>query len=96
MAKVDRRQPRIAYPDTLEVEGNKGGSYVRLDRAGMPEGMVRLEVGETCVRTINQDISVAALAVILTVAKDIGFQKIVDEYCRSGNGTPIVSVEHDL
>lgn len=95
---VDRRPPRVAYPDTLTVEGNNGGSFVTLDKGGMPPGMVRLKVGETCVYTVDQEISVVALAAILTWCKDRGFQKIVDEYYAQ-NGGPVadgVHVERDI
>lgn len=54
-----------AQPIYVEVEGNKGGSYVRLMKASA-EGMVHLEVGESCVVTVQQEISVAALAIVLT------------------------------
>jgi hypothetical protein len=58
--------------------------------------MVHLQVGETCIRTIDQQISVVALAAILTAAKDRGFQTVVDEYIGYSGGTPVMSVEHDL
>lgn len=91
----DMRVPRVAYPDRFMVEGNRGGSYILLSTENMPEGMVHLEVGETCIHTVDMDISVAALAIVLTVAKDTGFQKIVDEYCRLPQGVPEIRVEHD-
>lgn len=78
---------------TLEVEGNNGGSYVRVTE--VREGMVRLEVGETCVVTVDQEISVAALAAILTHARDRGFQAVLDEYCGRGGGTPALRVDED-
>ena len=58
--------------------------------------MKAIAVGETCVHTVDQEISVVALAAILTWAKDRGFQAICDEYYESGYGTPPVSTERDL
>ena len=78
----------------LNVEGNRGGSYVTLTE--LPDGMVHLQVGETCVHTVDQKISVAALAAILTWARVRGFQEICDEYFAGGGGSPKVNVEHDL
>lgn len=89
------KTPKLpTLPYSSEVQGNRGGSYIRI--TPIAEGMVHLEVGETCVVTVQQDISVAALAAILTFASDRGFQKIVDEYLSGGGGSPAISVEHDL
>ena len=92
-----------ALPDHFEAEGNNGGSFVRIshardDKFRVIEGMVRLEVGETCIVTVQQDISVVGLAAILTRCKDIGFQKVVDEYLgtTAAGGCPKISVDHDL
>jgi hypothetical protein len=92
---MSRRTKSIPILDHFEVEGNNGGSYVLLTRSETP-GMVHLQVGETCIRTIDQQISVVALAAILTAAKDRGFQTVVDEYIGYSGGTPVMSVEHDL
>lgn len=82
--------------DECYAEGNKGGSYVRLRRSDT-EGMVHLEVGETCVHTVNQEISVVALAAILTAARNEGFQEVVNRYLGSpgGTGCPAIRVESD-
>lgn len=80
--------------DELLVEGSNGGSYVRLRQTGT-EGMVELEVGETCVVTVSQHISTAALAAILTCSKDEGFQNVVDRYLSRGGGQPFISVDMD-
>ena len=71
--------PRKAHPPirAIEVEGNNGGSYVRIEE--VREGVVELSVGETCVTTVKQEISVVALAGILTRARDIGFRKMLQE-----------------
>lgn len=74
------------------IEGNNGGSYIELehtlDDKGKPiEGMLHLEVGETCIVTVDQSISVAAFACILTQCKSVGFQKMLDDYLRTPNGT---------
>jgi hypothetical protein len=79
---------------SFEVQGNRGGSYVRI--TSIDNGMVHLEVGETCVVTVDQEISVAALAAVLTSAKDNDFQNVVDEYLSRGGGSPEIRVEHDL
>lgn len=100
----DRLDQAKRSPDWFEADGNRGGSFVRLSKVwnddfrAAKEGMVRLEVGETCIVTVQQDISVAGLAAILTRCKDVGFQKIVDEYLATPNagGCPRISVEHDL
>ncbi len=63
---------------SLEVEGNNGGSYVRIEREDN-SGDVFLEVGESCVRTVSQKISVVALAGFVTRAKDIGFRKMLED-----------------
>ncbi|MDO9334982.1 MAG: hypothetical protein Q7T61_01145 [Caulobacter sp.] len=66
-------------PQRVEVEGNNGGSYIRLE-ATEKEGVCFLEVGETCVRTISDKFSVVQLAAILTWADAYGFQRILTEY----------------
>lgn len=78
-------------PTWFEAQGNKGGSYVRiqqsLDRKFKPvEGMVHLTVGESCVVTVQQDISVAGLAMVLSACRDEGFQNVVDRYLNSPGG----------
>jgi hypothetical protein len=78
----------------LNIEGNNGGSYVTITEL-KTKGMVHLEVGETCVHTVDQNISVSALAAILTWAKDEGFQKIVDSYLSRGGGSPAILVTED-
>ena len=90
------KKPRAPEPKWIEVQGNHGGSFILLTET--TEGMVHLEIGETCVRTVDCDISVCALAIILTVAKDRGFQSIVDEYLAStgGRGSPEVRVDRDI
>lgn len=75
-------------------EGNRGGSFVAI--TGTTEGMVLLEVGESCVNTVCQEISVAALAAILTAAKDKGFQQVVDDYLALGGGQPVIHVHKDV
>ncbi len=60
------------------VEGNNGGSFVALretDRAGI----VRLEVGETCVVTIDEEVSVVGLSAVLTIVKKIGWDKFIKD-----------------
>jgi hypothetical protein len=63
---------KMKAPEVLEVEGARGGSYVRLEQTET-EGVCRIEVGHSCVRTVSQNIPVTWLAAILTHAKDIGF-----------------------
>lgn len=82
----------LTDPDEFEVEGNNGGSYVRITSLG--KGMCRIAVGETCVTTINMDMSVSALAAILTWANDRGFQKILDEYSGNRGGGFKVDQDH--
>lgn len=65
-------------PNRFAGEGNNGGSFVTIDETGR-DGVVRLRVGNHCVITIDQEISVVALAQILTGAKDIGFAKMMKE-----------------
>lgn len=78
----------------LEVQGGNGGSFVAIEEES-DEGMVRLRVGETCVVTIDRRISVRALAVILTRAKDIGFEKLINDYCHSPGGGGVANVPLD-
>ena len=86
---------RQQFPaDSLEVEGNNGGSYIRLGRADQ-DGFCTLEVGETCIRTISCTISVVALAAILTQCKDDGFQTILDRYHAQGGGSPAFTPDAD-
>ncbi len=98
----ERLKQAKASPEFFEEYGNRGGSYVRLakvyrhDFKTVKEGIVHLEVGETCVVTVDREISVAGLAAVLTYAKEIGFQKMVDDYCAIGGGIPVISVDHDL
>jgi hypothetical protein len=46
---------------SIEVEGNKGGSYIRIARTSK-EDVVRLAVGHDCVTSCDIEISVFALA----------------------------------
>lgn len=64
---------------SLEVDGNKGGSYVRLGSTER-EGFCALEVGETCVVTVRQELPVAWLAAVLTYACDEGWETILQRY----------------
>ena len=75
------------HSESVKMEGSNGGSYIDISDAA-EKGVVHLEVGETCVCTVDQEIGVAALAQILTWAKDYGFQKILDEYQANGGGSP--------
>lgn len=103
MNREDVKKVILAYNHSmgagrqLEVQGGNGGSYVRIEEAAN-EGMIHLQVGETCVITVNQFISVRALAVILTRAKDVGFEKLIDEYCLSpgGGGVANVPIDQDM
>ena len=94
---LGKAERKIANPEprSLEVEGNRGGSFVTLIEESR-EGMVRLEVGESCVVTVQESISVAALAIILTAAKDRGLQKVVDDYLAIGGGSPVVKIDRDV
>ncbi len=80
--------------ESIEVEGNNGGSYVRLGRAEQ-DGFCTLEVGETCVRTICCTISVVALAALLTQCKDDGFQSVLDRYFAQGGVSPRITPDAD-
>lgn len=93
--EVDRRKPRVAYPDSLEVTSARGGSYVRISPTG-EDGMIELTVGESCVNTVRTTLSVSGLAVILTAARDKGFQKVVDEYLAQGGGHPTIDAHREL
>ena len=79
---------------SVELEGGNGGSYVRVS----PEanGMLYLEVGESCVVTVKQKMSVRALAAILTHAHDIGFEKFIEDYLRKGGGQAAIPIDRDL
>lgn len=81
-----------ACPNACFAEGNNGGSYVTMRDDGR-EGFVFLEVGETCVRTVKMEISVVALAAILTWAKNHGLEKILDEYWPDRK--PGWAIDHD-
>lgn len=84
-------------PDSINVEGNNGGSYIFIEATS--EGMVRLEVGETCIKTVDMEISVTGLACILTRCKDIGFQKMLNDYFDSPGSRGShedIALEHDL
>jgi hypothetical protein len=59
-------------------EGNNGGSFITIDETNRDD-VIRLRVGNHCAITIDQEISVVALAQILTSAKDIGFEKMLNE-----------------
>lgn len=65
-------------PNRFSAEGNNGGSFITLDDTGK-DGVVRLRVGNHCVITVDQEISVVALAQVLTSAKDRGFAAIMKE-----------------
>lgn len=60
------------------IEGNKGGDYVQITETDR-EGVVHLEVGQCCVVTIDEEVSVMTLASILTIAKDKGFEAVLRE-----------------
>jgi hypothetical protein len=78
---------RFKHSECLEVQGNNGGSYIRLTQANQ-DGFCHLEVGETCVRTIDCVVSVSALAAILTLCNDTGFDPLLEQYARRGGGSP--------
>ena len=92
----------LASPDWFEAEGNKGGSIVRIQRVHRKvgktwekaEGIVHLTIGDTCLFTIDQDISVAALAAILTWTKDQGFEAILKKHCGR-DGVPLFRIDQD-
>ena len=69
---------RHTCPNRFSADGNNGGSFVTLDETGR-DGVVRLRVGNHCVITVDQEISVVALAQVLTFAKDRGFKEILTE-----------------
>lgn len=69
---------RHVCPNRFSAEGNNGGSFVTLDETGK-DGVVRLRVGNHCVQTVDQEISVVALAQVLTWAKDRGFRNIMKD-----------------
>lgn len=72
--------------DFFEADSVKGGSIIRIEKAWDAKGhvipgLVQLTVGEQCVYTVrNEKFSVTALAMILTRAKDNGFQTMLDEH----------------
>lgn len=71
---------RSQFPsDHIEVDGNRSGSYIKLARSER-EGFCAIEVGETCVVTIREEIPVAWLAAILTKARDDGFENVLRAY----------------
>lgn len=76
------------YPVGLNIEGNKGGSFISIDPTERDD-VVRLRVGHDCVHRIDTKISVFALAAILAHAKDIGFRKMIeDEYSYQSGKIP--------
>ena len=100
----ERLKKAQSSPEFFEADGNRGGSFVRLEKVyekdfkTVKEGMVRLSVGETCIRTVRQEVSVAGLAAVLTYAKDQGFQNMIDAYFQTPGaaGSPVISIDHDL
>ncbi len=88
------RKRKAFAPERLEVEGNNGGSYIRITTVEQ-EGFCHLEVGETCVQTLSRVVSVAALAALITRCKDIGFEKLLAEYNNEPNGSPFFSMDSD-
>lgn len=78
-----QRYNRYTDPQSCHVEGNNGGSYVRLVESNKP-GHCLLEVGESCVTTIDEEIPVALLACVLTVCKDEGFLAVLHRYSNGG------------
>lgn len=72
-----RRKPFV--PDQIEVIDERQESYIRIETTEQP-GVVRLQVGDVCIRAINQEINVAVLAAILTRSKDIGFRKMLEDH----------------
>lgn len=92
---IGERSKDPSFRDACFAEGNRGGSFIELEKTSV-EGMLHLCVGETCVITVNQAVSVAGLAAILTYAKDRGFQKVVDEYLETAGGSPVISVDYDM
>lgn len=51
----------VRHPDSLEIEGNNGGHFIRIERT-KEYGMCRIEVGSECVVTVQDETSVTALA----------------------------------
>lgn len=69
---------RYEPPTSFEVQGARGGSFVRLSRTDNEE-RVHVEVGHSCVITVNQEIPVTWLAAVLTHAKYIGFSSAMGD-----------------
>jgi hypothetical protein len=67
-----RKIGRSYHWNGVEVEGAKGGSYVRIE-GNDTENSCDISVGHSCVTTVSCTIPVTWLAAILTHAKDIGF-----------------------
>lgn len=70
--------PKTKIPDHIEVEGARGGSFVRIDKTDR-EGIVDIEVGHSCVITVRHELPVTWLAALLTHAKDIGFENAMGD-----------------
>lgn len=85
-----RHAHRQQERNVIEVEGNKGGSYVRLASTER-EGFCALEVGETCVVTVREVIPVAWLAAVLTQAKDEGWETVLQRYGWGAAGMKAVA-----
>lgn len=64
--------------DPFFIEGNKGGSYVRIAATDRPD-VVRLEVGHDCVVRFDREINVWAFAAILTQANEDGFENVLNK-----------------
>lgn len=54
----------INNPEVVEVRGNNGGNYVRVEK--LSDRYLELEVGHCCVKTIRVKISAEALSNFLT------------------------------
>jgi hypothetical protein len=89
--KVRRQEATIKYlkqGQEFNGESIRGGSLIRVrhaldDKFNPIPGMAHLEVGETCIYTVNQDISIQGLACLLTYCRDIGFEKVLSDYLVS-------------
>lgn len=68
-----------SIPTYVNVEGARGGSYVHLEQSER-EGYCRVEVGHSCVVTVDCELPVTWLAAILTNAKDVGFRSAMGDF----------------
>jgi hypothetical protein len=83
--------------DAFELRSATGGSFVRVEQNSeqAAAGMCRVEAGLHCVVTVDDIMSVDALAAMLTVCKRVGYGIVLQRANATERGAPMTFLDRD-